>query len=122
MTPHPPRWGTFTVALVLALVLLGWARWEHDVLDSQDAGLAVAIVLIALGCLGIVATAWRSWPGRGEAPVAPQPDEDVPVTTAAQVVPVEPTGVGGRDDHEPTRTFPTPPEGGTDEQEAHPKP
>lgn len=114
MTPHPPRWGTFTVALVLGLVLLGWARWEHDLLDSQDAGLAVAIVLIVLGCLGIVATAWRSWPGRSDDRATPQPDEDVLVA--------EPTEVGGQDDHEPTRTFPTPPEGGTDEQEAHPKP
>jgi hypothetical protein len=117
MTPHAPRWGTFTVALVLALVLLGWARWEHDLLDSQDAGLAVAIALIAVGCLGIAATAWRSWPGRtiGARP-APVPESDVPTAAPAHVPADRP------DDHEPTRTFTTTPEGDDDEQEAHPKP
>lgn len=117
MNVHPPRWGTFSVALVLALVLLGWARWEHDLLDSEDAGLAVAIVLIALGCIGIVATAWRSWPGRTPDEPAPASEDDVPVTAPA----TPEAGAGGPDDHEPTRTFPTAPEGGSDEQEAHPK-
>lgn len=118
MNVHPPRWGTFTVALLLALVLLGWARWEHDLLDSDEAGLAVAITLIVLGIVGIVATAWRSWPGRGPEPTTPAPDAGRDDETTRRDVPADEPDA----DHEPTRTFPTTPEGDRDEQEAHPKP
>lgn len=121
MNIHPPRWGTFTVALLLALVLLGWARWEHDLLDSDQAGLAVAITLIVLGIVGIAATAWRSWPGRGPETTGPVTDADRPGDALDEPAPQDVADVEPGDDHEPTRTFPTTPEGDRDEQEAHPQ-
>lgn len=119
MNAHPPRWGIFTVAIVLVLVLLGWAWWEHDLLDSQDAGLALAIILIVLGVIGIVATAWRSWPGRTPPPAPPAPRRTDIGTGPAEERPradVHP------DEHEPTRVILTTTEGGPHGQEADPKP
>jgi hypothetical protein len=115
MNPHPPRWGVLTVAVLLALVLLGWAWWEHDLLDSDEAGLAIAVVLIALGVVGIAATAWRSMPGRKASATPGSAREPEPVPDAP--APTDRLG-----DAEPTRTLSPTDEGDDHEQEARPQP
>jgi len=115
MNPHPPRWGTFTLALLLALVLLGWAWWEQDLLDSEDAGLVLAIALIVLGVVGIAATAWRSRPRRTR-PAEPETPEPTPVAR-----PADGPVAARTDGTEPTQTLSTPQGDDDGDQEAHPQ-
>lgn len=56
MNRHPVRWGNLLSAVLLGLVLLGWAVWDRRSLDADDLGVAVAGTLIVAGVIGVIAT------------------------------------------------------------------
>lgn len=94
MNRHQFRWDAFVFGLFFLAVLGQWAVWEMDWLEPDDLAYLAAVVLIALGLVGIAGTAISARSDRRTAPFTPaasvepeqigtQPTDDEPTDDEA---------------------------------------